>query len=143
MIPKLSRLYVYSTLVGFALVTSVTIGSEESSKTWNSVTEKKFFHVSISPKDNPIPIGKFHYWVIEVLDHEKKAVYPARISVGGGMPGHGHGLPTQPQVTRYLDNGKYLIEGMKFNMAGDWILAFIIETAANRDRVKFDVEINY
>src|SRR4249920_3274177 len=31
----------------------------------------------------------------------------------GGMPQHGHGLPTRPVVSRELADGTYLMEGMK------------------------------
>ena len=44
----------------------------------------------------------------------------AAITVDGGMPQHGHGFPTRPRVTRDLDDGTYLLEGMKFSMTGWW-----------------------
>ena len=37
-----------------------------------------------------------------VTDANGAPVEDARITVDGGMPQHGHGLPTQPRVTRYL-----------------------------------------
>ena len=46
------------------------------------------------------------------------------ITVDGGMPQHGHGLPTKPRVTRALGNGDHLVEGMKFNMGGWWVVKF-------------------
>ena len=57
--------------------------------------------------------------------------------------GHGHGLPTQPQVTRYLGEGRYLIEGMKLNMAGDWILLFGIETPTLRDQARLEFNVDF
>ena len=39
-----------------------------------------------------------------------------------GMPDHDHGLPTQPQVTSRLENGDYLLEGVRFHMPGKWQL---------------------
>ena len=40
------------------------------------------------------------------------------------MPEHGHGFPTVPEVTEYLGDGKYLVEGLKFSMPGWWVGQF-------------------
>ena len=65
----------------------------------------------------------------------------ARIEVDGGMPQHGHGLPTRPQVTRELPGGGYLIEGMKFSMSGWWEVKLAIEGPAGADRVTFNTVV--
>jgi YtkA-like len=62
----------------------------------------------------------------------------ARISVGGGMPQHGHGLPTRPQVTRELSAGTYLVEGMKFSMTGWWEIKLAVQSAESADTVTFN-----
>ena len=69
-------------------------------------------------------------------------VTPARISVGGGMRAHGHGLPTQPQISEYLGEGKYLVKGLKFNMNGNWELAFDIDAEDRKDKVVFELKID-
>lgn len=53
----------------------------------------------------------------------------------------GHGLPTQPQVTKELEDGTYLLEGMKFSMTGWWEIKLTIETAAGIDRVTFNTVV--
>ena len=53
---------------------------------------------------------------VTVRDAEGRAIDEAQISVDGGMPQHGHGLPTRPRVTRNLGDGIYEIEGVRFNM---------------------------
>ncbi len=55
------------------------------------------------------------------------------------MPQHGHGLPTRPQVTKNLGNGDYLVEGMKFQMGGWWVVDFTIDTAGKHDTVRFNM----
>ena len=67
----------------------------------------------------------------------------AAIAIAGGMPGHGHGLPTQPQVTEELGGGRYRIEGVKLNMVGAWVIEVFVQTAALRDRLRFDLAIDY
>ncbi len=108
---------------------------------WDAVSATGAFRVRVGPRDGEVPIGRFHDWIIAVTDGSGQPVYPARIGVNGGMPGHGHGMPTQPQVTEYLGDGRYLIEGMKFNMAGAWVLAFGVESDASRDRIEIEIEL--
>jgi len=59
------------------------------------------------------------------------------------MPAHGHGLPTQPQVTEHLGDGRYQLDGLMFNMAGQWQLIFGINTREHADRVVFDLTIDH
>ena len=76
-----------------------------------------------------------------VLDATGRPVDNARISVDGGMPEHGHGLPTQPQVQRSLGGGMYDIEGLRFSMGGWWEVKLSIETPTGADRVTFNLDL--
>lgn len=70
---------------------------------------------------------------------EGEPVESATVLVDGDMPQHGHGLPTQPLVTEYLGHGDYLVEGMKFQMDGWWVIDFTIEANGQRDVVHFNL----
>lgn len=61
------------------------------------------------------------------------------IKVDGDMPQHGHGLPTSPRVTKYLGNGDYLIDGMKFQMGGWWLMDLTITADTQIDAVHFNM----
>jgi hypothetical protein len=61
--------------------------------------------------------------------------------VDGGMPQHGHGLPTNPEVTEYLGNGDYLVEGMRFQMTGFWEVRFVINSGENSDSITFNLNV--
>lgn len=76
-----------------------------------------------------------------VLDATGRPVEGARISVDGGMPEHGHGLPTQPRVERYLGGGMYDIEGLRFSMGGWWELKLAIESDRGADQVTFNLSL--
>lgn len=65
----------------------------------------------------------------------------AAIQVDGGMPQHGHGLPTAPRVTRDLGNGEYQVDGLRFNMPGWWELKFRIATPAGTDSLTFNLAL--
>jgi hypothetical protein len=78
---------------------------------------------------------------VAVVDAQGQPIDGARITVDGGMPQHGHGLPTRPRVTRNLGNGVYEIEGVRFNMGGWWEFTLSIATASGTDRVTFNLSL--
>ena len=76
-----------------------------------------------------------------VIDAKGQALSDATITVDGGMPEHGHGLPTRPRVTSELGNGWYEISGLRFNMGGWWELKLTITTPAGTDTVTFNLSL--
>ncbi len=93
----------------------------------------------IAPQANPVVVGSMHAWTVAVQTPAGTPVKVARIRVDGGMPQHGHGLPTAPQVTKDLGDGRYLVEGMKFNMRGWWTLDLAIDGPKGPDTVTFNL----
>ena len=81
-----------------------------------------------------VPLNEIHRWVLVVEDQAGQPV-EAEFKVVGHMPGHVHGLPTAPQVTQQLAPGVYLVEGVKFQMRGWWVMQF--ET--DNDSLRFNV----
>ena len=100
--------------------------------------DAKFF-VGITSKLKPVAINKIHSWVLQIRKPDGERISDAKIHVSGGMPMHGHGLPTSPRVTKYLNDGKYLIEGVRFNMTGWWELKFLIKSGHHEDKVTFNL----
>ena len=78
---------------------------------------------------------------VTLKDAKGQAVDGASIAVGGGMPQHGHGLPTQPRVTKALGGGVYVIEGVRFNMGGWWEFKLAIAGNAGTDVVTFNLAL--
>ena len=78
---------------------------------------------------------------VTVRDAEGRAIDEAQISVDGGMPQHGHGLPTRPRVTRNLGDGIYEIEGVRFNMGGWWEFRLTIAGSRGADTVTFNLAL--
>ena len=131
-----------------AACNDVPVGSQERKPAGfselNSTSSRQLFSLALTTENGaPAPIGKYHNWTVLILDQQSNPVNPALISVTGGMPGHGHGLPTQPRVTEYLGNGRYKIEGMKFNMDGDWTLQVHVATETIRDVAEFNFNVTY
>ncbi|MEO3690641.1 FixH family protein [Roseateles paludis] len=102
--------------------------------------ESKYL-VTLLPPAQPPAINQLHTWQVKLATPAGTPVTQARIKVDGGMPQHGHGLPTRPQVTRELADGTYLIEGMKWSMTGWWEIKLAIDGAAGTDRVSFNTVV--
>lgn len=103
------------------------------------VTDKGLYEVSFTPATDPIAINQIHSWTLHVKTADGKAVDDATITVGGGMPQHGHGLPTRPEVTQNLGNGDYLVEGLKFQMTGWWEVRYDIVANGQPDGITFNL----
>ena len=99
------------------------------------------YRATIRPQGDTIPQGKLHRWILHVETPNGAPIDACQITVDGGMPQHGHGLPTKPVVTRDLGNGDHLVEGMKFNMGGWWVVKFRVSSAAGQDTVVFNLKL--
>lgn len=103
-------------------------------------SEAGLYRATIRPQGDSIPVGKLQSWTLH-LESNGAPVDSAVIAVNGGMPQHGHGLPTKPVVTRALGNGEHLVEGMKFNMGGWWVVTFRVSSAAGTDSLTFNINL--
>ena len=88
-------------------------------------------------------MNAIHTWTITVTDTEGKPVTDGEITVDGGMPAHGHGLPTTPEGTKNLGDRPCLVEGVKFSMPGDWVVTFIIKSGGKEDVVVLDLNLSH
>lgn len=95
----------------------------------------------IAPQPAPA-VGQLHAWKVKLADPQGQPVRHAQFTVGGGMPQHGHGFPTKPRVTRELEDGTYLLDGMKFSMTGWWELKLGVQADAGADQVTFNIVVD-
>ena len=104
-------------------------------------SEHGLYRAAIKPEGDSIPQGKLQKWTLHLDAANGTPVSAAKVAVDGGMPQHGHGLPTKPRVTRELGNGDYLVEGMKFNMGGWWVVKFRVNSAVGADSLVFNLSL--
>ena len=102
-------------------------------------TANGLFVASFQPERGVIKQGELQSWLLTLKTVKGDPVEGAAISVSGGMPQHNHGLPTSPEVTQHLGEGRYRIEGMKFSMSGWWELKFDISSADGSDSATFNL----
>ncbi|UCI05047.1 FixH family protein [Mesorhizobium sp. B1-1-8] len=102
-------------------------------------TAAGLFVAGFEPEHGVIRQGELQSWLLTLKTAAGAPVEGAAITVSGGMPQHNHGLPTSPQATDYLGDGRYRIDGVKFTMGGWWQLRFAISAAAGSDSVVFNI----
>ncbi len=117
--------------------TAITSASTSARTHWS---EKRLFEVGYTATPSPVPLLTTHAWTVTIADGEGRPVRDATVTVLGGMPEHDHGFPTTPQV-KPLGDGRYLVEGIKFHMPGDWVVILRIQAGASSDSVRFELHL--
>lgn len=99
------------------------------------------YRLSYASELEPLAINRMHRWTLRLESADGEPVEGATFAISGGMPRHDHGLPTQPVVTKDLGGGLYLLEGMRFHMAGAWEIVVRIDAAAGSDTATIPAEL--
>lgn len=107
----------------------------------SKATDAGLYQVTIAPEREPVERGPLQAFMVTVVTPDGQPVTDATLTVDGGMPQHGHGLPTSPQAGDHLGEGRYRIEGLRFNMQGWWTLRIGIEAAAGSDEATFNLSL--
>ncbi len=128
-----------SSLLLSACMTARAHGDANTSST--RLSKAGMYEVSYEPAVVPVPKRQLHAWTVAVRDRDGHPVDGAELRIDGGMPDHGHGLPTKPYVRAALGNGRYVIDGMKFNMGGYWVVDLGIQSRAGADDVRFELNL--
>ena len=103
-----------------------------------SVNSRYFAYVTSAVGD--IDLNRIHDWHLVLTDRRGDPVESAKIVVEGTMPGHVHGMPTKPRVVEELAAGRYVVGGMKFQMAGWWVITFVVDAESqNEDRIIYNI----
>jgi len=113
--------------------------TEELDVSTSILSDGGAFRVSYAADGKEIPLNAIHSWTVEVQTADGEPVPGAAISLVGDMPQHGHGFPTEPEVTEDLGGGKYRVEGMKFSMPGWWVVTFHVAAGDRRESASFNL----
>jgi hypothetical protein len=116
-------------------------GNTAKGPTMTEVGKNGLFQVTIQSDEAPLPLNRIHSWTARITTPEGRIVDDAILMVYGGMPEHKHGYPSKPEVTANLGDGRYRIEGVKFNMPGRWEMWFNVRALDQDDKVIFSFEV--
>lgn len=129
-------LHLLRTLIGL-LVAGLLLPSLALASTFAPLQGARY-QMQIKSQVEPVAINRIHAWELELRDAKGGLVSDATITIDGGMPAHHHGLPTAPRVTEILGPGRYLLEGMKFQMGGTWEVKFQIEADSGKETLTLE-----
>lgn len=102
-----------------------------------ALSNNGLFKASVTSELDPVVINQLHNWTLNLTTADGTPVENATINVTGNMPAHAHGMPTSPQVTANLGSGNYTVEGMQFQMGGEWEVTFNVTSGPLTDDVVF------
>ena len=132
------------TLLAFALIALACSSQPESEGAgWSAPSDSGRLIGVLGPESGEVRVNEFQTWILALRTMDGTPVTGADLAITGGMPLHGHGLPTQPVASAELPGGRYRIEGMKLNMSGAWLIEVFVRTPAGQDRLRFDVAIDF
>lgn len=129
--------------VALVLCINTSALSAADTPSWTSNTQNGLFEIHLEPQSGEVEINALQNWIVSIKNSAGIAINPDHFFLDGGMKAHGHGLPTSPQLTDKLADGRYLIEGLRFNMVGAWTLIIGVEYKGMRDIANFELEIDY
>ena len=118
--------------------------SLSESENWEQivVSKKNLFRGKLSC-DKPPQTGSFQSCKLDLTDQRGNPTRKAIIKLSGGMPAHGHGLPTAPEVVADASPGTYLIKGLRYSMPGAWLIDMKIHVFNVVDQLSYDVYVTY
>jgi hypothetical protein len=113
----------------------------DMSRSLEATSELGRYRIATRPAAPPVELHQMHDWIVRIELLEESSAIPTSIRFDGGMPSHGHGFSTQPRVTQNLGNGEFRVEGVKFHMAGPWVLRITVTSREGSDYVELPVTI--
>lgn len=140
----LSFISMFLVMVNFSLLAkgeeSHRLGKADASFSFKS--EAHNIAVSLDGKKHFMALNKIQHWDLVLKHADGTPVSNAEISFDGGMPSHGHGLPTTPKVIHQQGN-EFLIRGVKFSMSGVWELYVDIKVEDKSVRLTLEIDLQY
>ncbi len=108
--------------------------------------ERQYFaHIEIETGDGDtgVVLNQIQSWRLILTETNGDPVRNAVVNFNGHMPGHVHGLPTQPMLTEEIAPGVYRISGIKFQMAGWWVIELELDISNVGDTSKINDSLRF
>ncbi|HEX4859208.1 MAG TPA: FixH family protein, partial [Usitatibacteraceae bacterium] len=92
----------------------------------------KFRVALVPPRDGPA-VNRIDSWSIRLMTPAGEPIRNGLVYLNGGMPEHGHGLPTRPRTYGEVAPGLYQVDGVKLSMTGWWEMLVAIQANGTED----------
>lgn len=126
-------------LLSLAILLALVAASQ--ARPGQSLSASRRFRITLTPEVEPIPLGTWHRWRLHIERADGAPLALERLGIDGGMPAHGHGLPSRPRLERGATASDYLIDGVRFSMAGRWELHVFLGDRAGNDTAVFGFDV--
>ncbi|MCA1978442.1 MAG: FixH family protein [Thiobacillus sp.] len=111
------------------------------SATWDTDDGRYSVHLDEVPA--VLKSGELQSWCVRVTDARGKPARNIKLRFTGGMPQHGHGLPSVPATSAGKGKCPYRIDGIEFHMPGVWQIGFdIVGRDGRRQEIRRFVNVN-
>lgn len=124
-----------------AAASAAPSASASAEGAWRATSAAGRFRIVIRPEAGRVPIGPLHAWIVSVETPDGRPADVRQLVFDGGMPQHGHGFDTKPQVTDQLGPGVFRVDGVRFHMAGRWQIRVDAAADGAADVALFDVDV--
>ena len=105
-------------------------------------SSRRNFEVQITDS-LPTTLNTIVSWPIKIKSLRANYVLDeVKLMIDGGMPHHGHGLPTTPTIKPTSKPDEYIIEGLKFSMPGYWEVRINASNGQKNDNVTIGFKID-
>lgn len=124
----------------FAALVACTGEPEPSEEPRSGLTDGGSYYIYWGSIPQTIPFNDLFELSVMVHDgaDKTKMLTDRELYVDATMPAHGHGMETEPNVTK-SESGMYTVDGMLFHMAGEWELTFAVSDGTEVETASFAV----
>lgn len=118
---------------------SVACVSPDAAADSGGVVESESYVVEYSTDPSPAEVGENELTLL-IEDRAGRPVTDAEVTVEAWMEAHGHGTEKDPSV-QYVEKGRYHVEGLVFQMPGEWRLDVQITVGDESEGVSFEIGV--
>jgi hypothetical protein len=139
---KLSKLWLLpaAALAAGGIAFAATRAPADLDYSLSHLSDRGLYSVTVAADIDPVPVGQMHAWTVAVAAPDGSPV-EAEVVFDGGMPQHGHGLPTVPKAMGKDEQGRTIVGGVRFNMPGWWELKVHVDGSEGEDTATFNIAL--
>jgi hypothetical protein len=97
------------------------------------------YRASLVPSSDPADRSRSTTWTVKVETAAGTPVGDATLALESWMPEDDRVAAVRPRVTRYVGDGRYHVEGIRFNRRGWWNVRLQVARRGATDSLAFNL----